>query len=271
MPEENWENEPFDDGEMDLVFGPWQTASAQSATVQSSSGLLAALKALTAAQQLIVIDDFWTAELNRLGRSRRPDVSRPDTEMLSEAGVDLQVGLADIRPRAYALRMMLERELTEEDFDKAVRGLAEESESNAPNLAAQWRDAVAGLDFGEEQITFREAVIAACDYVVAEAPRESAEIGVKLSQIRDGLIPQGDMGQGMRCALVLVVAGASIAGAACALPAAAAASAPAAVMAWTWAGAGSWWLASACAGVLSWTEMRCPGLMSVIRRRRRRA
>lgn len=102
MPEERWENDKPDDGEVDFGFALWQMASAQRPTARSPSGLLAALRILTLTQQLVIVDDFWTAELGRLGQN--DEVSPEDRDILVEAGVELQAGLTELRPRAATFR-----------------------------------------------------------------------------------------------------------------------------------------------------------------------
>src|SRR5689334_9452275 len=120
MPEERWEDEPPDNGEVEFGFAPWQMASAERPRVGSPSGLLAALRILTLTQQLITVDDFWTAELGRLAQA--DDVSREERDVLAEAGVELQAGLTELRPRAATFRSMLDDEFAEEDVDRALDG-----------------------------------------------------------------------------------------------------------------------------------------------------
>ncbi len=175
MPEERWENDKPDDGEVDFGFALWQMASAQRPTARSPSGLLAALRILTLTQQLVIVDDFWTAELGRLGQN--DEVSPEDRDILVEAGVELQAGLTELRPRAATFRTMLEDEFSDADIDRALDGLTGElarvlPADSAPNLESEWRNALQGY-------SFREAVLAACDCIVEQAPEELELLGAK--------------------------------------------------------------------------------------------
>lgn len=240
---EDWENEEFDDGLPDFGLAP--VSSLRRPTARDSAGVLVTLRAPAVAQELISLDGFWTAELARL---READAaSGAETAVIQEVGVDLQIGLQDVRGLAEDLLLMLERDLSDEDINEALARLSTESQTD---LTSEWQEALHGE-------SLRDVAIGACTYIIENAPLESAEIAGKLVQLRAGSIPEGTFKKLMICSLTVFGTAAVVAGAATTVPFVVL---PAVA---TMAG-------TVAVGAAAWVAADCHGPMYAWRQRRRR-
>jgi len=227
-------------------------------TANSPAGKLAAARAFAATQRLIVADDFWKSELERLAYVG--EIRADELATMEDAAVDLLGALADIQPLARELRMMLDGELTDEDVEEALDKLAEAA--SQPDVPSRWRQALPNYNF-------RGAAIAACDYIREEAAGESNSIQRELAQLRQGSVPHSGLSRNMKCALILMCAATGVVASAAGVAAAAAAGAAGAALTWTWVGAGFWSASVASGGVVAWSGAQCPGVLAAIGRLRR--
>ena len=235
-------------------------AVAERAGAGTSAGRLAGLRALTVAQKLLVTDELWTGELIRVRQSGV--VSDEDLAVFEELGQELHSDLAAIRPLSTELRLMLNDDLTDENVDDALRALVEAEPSL--EVASRWLDGESLPDY-----SFRGAAIAACEYVEAEAPQESNEIQIKLSELRERRVPPADLPQRLRCSLIAVAAAGALVGAIAGAGAAVVTGVGGAGLVLAYVGAGAVSVSALATGVLCWVEAKCPSVLAAIGRFRR--
>lgn len=232
-------------------------------SARSSAGRLAAINTAIVAERLLVTDDFWTAELARLADLRERTGQKPTDEdivVLQGVAQDLQTGLAQIRPLATELQMMLDSDVNDEEVNEALSAVADYM--SRPEITSLW-------DENLPDYSFRGAAIASCEYVSEEAPREANEIMLQLAALKDGSIPPGDLGPRIRCGLILVAASGALVGAIAGGAAAAVAGATGVALTLAYISAGAWSVSAIATGIYCWAEAKCPGHLPGIGRFRR--
>lgn len=219
----------------------------------SAQGRLIALRGSAVAQRLLTIDDFWTAQLEDV--ADRGEVSEEDLAVLRDAAFHLNQGLAEVQPLADEIRMMLDGDLAEAHVDEALDRIAEFSSQS--EMSAQWREAL-------PDYSFRGAAITACAYIVEQAPRETSEIQMKLSQLEAGELPPGDFRLPLRCSLVLLIAAGAVVGIVAGAGAVVAGGAVGAALTFTYVSAGGWTVSTVVAAGVAWSKERCPRALGAI-------
>jgi hypothetical protein len=153
-------------------------------------------------QRLLVLDDLWTAQLDAaaagIGGSGVDDV-----DTLRALVAEMQDCLATIVNSAYEVRLMVS-ELSDGQMAEALDvigqspaapdGLRERLEASLPDYEP------------------RGAIITACEFVGENASGEADILSGKLAELEEGGLAEGDLGKAFKCAALLMLAGASVAG-----------------------------------------------------------
>jgi hypothetical protein len=138
-----------------------------------------ALEAAAAAQRLNFLDDLWTSYAQTFDQTER---SAENREALLHLVNDMQIGLADMQPRASDLC-----ELASIVGEEAITRAVDELTIEVPN-----RDQVrVALGLLSGRAVFADALVAACEHVRDEAPAESEELQAKLEILLGGF-PAGE-------------------------------------------------------------------------------
>lgn len=151
----------------------------------------AALRGVAATERLLLLDDLWTMYVER---ARPVDVRRglSDVEALVS---DMAAGLDELRDAAAAIRPVLAA-ADDEAVERAVQ------------------DALGDHPEGEELTSFlreatqpegiRVAMLAAADYVIAEAEPERGMLEEQLGSLRADAEAGGDLRLNMKCSVYLL-------------------------------------------------------------------
>lgn len=171
-------------------------------TLGTPLGRYAATQAGTLVQRLLWLDDVWTAELG-LARGKGA-VADDDVLMFRRLVTEIQDGLREMGERAEELRLML-NEMNDEEFDSVFVAVEKEAHPG-PHRRERFLSTLE--DFG-----MRGAAITACAYVHETAAVEIETLRSKLRTIEEtGEVPAGDWSLPFRCAGLLMLVGAGVAG-----------------------------------------------------------
>lgn len=151
----------------------------------------AALRGVAATERLLLLDDLWTMYVER---SRPADVRRDLSDIEALVG-DMTAGLDEVRDAAAAIRPVLaavDDDAVELAVWEAVRGHPEGEE-----LTAFLREAT-------QPEGMRVAMLAAAEYVIAEAEPERRMLEEQLGSLRSDAEAAGDLRLNMKCSSYLL-------------------------------------------------------------------
>lgn len=170
--------------------------------VGTPAGRLAAVRAMISTHRLIALDDLWTAQLDAAAAGTDTSAVE-DLDALQQLVDEMRDGLGTIGDSAYEVRMMLDQ-LGDEAVDEALDAIAE-SPTGPSELRSMLTSALPDYEV-------RSAAITACDYVRATASEETEVLSQKLAAVRAGERPTGDFRLPFKCAALLMLVGAGVAG-----------------------------------------------------------
>jgi hypothetical protein len=168
--------------------------------VGTPHGRLASIRALLLVQQLLALDDLWTAEMERVTTEQLH--TEADIEALTDLVDEMEAGLARLPTAAYEVRLMIE-ELSDGEFEASFARMLEGHDELRSSFADDLPD-----------FAPRGAVIVACDFVREKSSGEVLLLREKLEKVQRGEATPGDFLISFRCAGYLVGIGTTIAGAA---------------------------------------------------------
>lgn len=168
--------------------------------VGTPHGRLASIRALLLVQQLLALDDLWTAEMERVAAEQL--YTTVDIAALTDLVDEMEAGLVRLPTATYEVRQMIE-ELSDGEFEASLAQLLE----GHGELRSSFADDLP--DFAP-----RGAVIVACDFIREKSSSEVLLLEEKLEKARRGETSPGDFLMSFRCAGYLLGIGTTVAGAA---------------------------------------------------------
>lgn len=155
------------------------------------------LAAMAQVQQLLALDDMWTAYLQAARAEVLTDVP---FEGLQGIAADMRLLLETLAPTAGEVRGALDRH-----SDEAINHLLVEVRESQPSAAGLLDWLLAG---GFDGISPRETLMRACDELQAETPAEIEILASKADLLARGELPDPDLRLSFRCLSTLVGVGA---------------------------------------------------------------
>ncbi len=165
----------------------------------TSYGRFAASRAAVLLQHLLVLDDFWTAELKQA--NGRGPLNEDDVQVLGRLVGAMERGLVVVREPLEEVWLMLNDssdELIEQRFQEIAK---------APGAPPGLRDLLAHL----AEYELRGAALTGCVYLQKKARSEADLLRSKLAMIVEGgEVPPGDFLIPFRCAALIALVGAGV-------------------------------------------------------------